>query len=716
MTKLRIIDLDIEEALSADTKVEAVALVEHPAIETEFMYFAEESFVVTDEIASKACKARKYKEENGSSCGTPVGWTRSAQLCNKENISLDTVKRMYSYLSRHKVDLETSKSYDDGCGLLMYDCWGGEPALEWSKKIVEKFEDFDYDITALPDYVNYDTGTTMIEDVAFVQKNPGETKDEYIGRCIAYHIDKGYPQDQAAAICYNQAEEAFNCGCFEEDPCWPDYEMVGQKEVDGKMVPNCVPVNMESTFSHYDLEDYELLKVLKELKQTSEQDFAAVTNLLYQGLTLQQVMEAQFRNGQKLYRYDRVTTPESNDHRDFCLSIEGNYFRRSIIDALSDFNTEFGHNRQPYSKWLYKGGPNCIHGWREFIWNSTWDDNGNRNVTLIDNGIVPGLPGTAPLNMPNNGYYSAKTKRKSEVAYIISQQQREGFTKATLESMIVDIDGTLIDGIDPRRPVINYVNSHYGKHRVIIVTGRTKDREQETIRELARFGVRYDDIYFNPGGSVANHKYQVAQNLLNKNYVITEAIENNPYDGAQYARLGIKVRKPESLSEQFSRLMFRSDDEKRMLYSPLMVPGLLIPRIDDVTGDQFFVRFTKEAIERMQNKFMIEQRLRNTNLEHDNSDAFEDMVMVESWIVQGKNDKAFELGFGENEIPTGTWMVGYKILDTPEGDIIWNDYIKTGKVKGLSAEGAFLMNFNGQNKSDEYLLKRIINILNQIEK
>jgi len=58
-------------------------------------------------------------------------------------------------------------------------------------------------------------------------------------------------------------------------------------------------------------------------------------------------------------------------------------------------------------------------------------------------------------------------------------------------------------------------------------------------------------------------------------------------------------------------------------------------------------------------------------------------------------------------------MVGYKILDTPQGDIIWNDFIKTGKVKGLSAEGAFLMNFS-RDKMDEYLLEEIINILNQI--
>ena len=52
---------------------------------------------------------------------------------------MDTVQRMYSYLSRHKVDLESSKGYDDGCGKLMYDSWGGLSALSWAESKVKQF-------------------------------------------------------------------------------------------------------------------------------------------------------------------------------------------------------------------------------------------------------------------------------------------------------------------------------------------------------------------------------------------------------------------------------------------------------------------------------------------------------------------------------------------------------------------------------------------------
>ena len=60
-------------------------------------------------------------------------------------------------------------------------------------------------------------------------------------------------------------------------------------------------------------------------------------------------------------------------------------------------------------------------------------------------------------------------------------------------------------------------------------------------------------------------------------------------------------------------------------------------------------------------------------------------------------------------------MGGYKVLDTAEGNEVWNKYIKTGKVKGMSVEGNFLLNFS-RDENDEYLLGRIINILKNTDK
>lgn len=87
-----------------------------------------------DGVKSNAKRALDWAEKNGwGSCGTPVGKQRANQLAKGEPISVDTIKRMYSYLSRHEVDLETSTTYNEGCGKLMYDAWGGKSGLGWSR-------------------------------------------------------------------------------------------------------------------------------------------------------------------------------------------------------------------------------------------------------------------------------------------------------------------------------------------------------------------------------------------------------------------------------------------------------------------------------------------------------------------------------------------------------------------------------------------------------
>ena len=87
-----------------------------------------------DGIRNNAKRAIEWANKNGwGSCGTPVGKQRANQLAKGEPISVDTIKRMYSFLSRHETDLQSSTGYGDGCGKLMYDAWGGKAALSWSR-------------------------------------------------------------------------------------------------------------------------------------------------------------------------------------------------------------------------------------------------------------------------------------------------------------------------------------------------------------------------------------------------------------------------------------------------------------------------------------------------------------------------------------------------------------------------------------------------------
>ena len=94
-----------------------------------------------ESVKNNAKSVLKYVEENGwGSCGTDVGKQRANQLAKGEPISEDTIRRMYSYLSRHAGDLDSSKGYDDGCGKLMYDSWGGKTALSWAESKVKSLD------------------------------------------------------------------------------------------------------------------------------------------------------------------------------------------------------------------------------------------------------------------------------------------------------------------------------------------------------------------------------------------------------------------------------------------------------------------------------------------------------------------------------------------------------------------------------------------------
>lgn len=78
---------------------------------------------------NNAKRALKWKEEKGSDCGTPVGWTRARQLANRERISRDTIARMASF-KRHQQWKDVP--YEQGCGGIMWDAWGGDAGIEWA--------------------------------------------------------------------------------------------------------------------------------------------------------------------------------------------------------------------------------------------------------------------------------------------------------------------------------------------------------------------------------------------------------------------------------------------------------------------------------------------------------------------------------------------------------------------------------------------------------
>ena len=122
------------------------------------------------------------------------------------------------------------------------------------------------------------------------------------------------------------------------------------------------------------------------------------------------------------------------------------------------------------------------------------------------------------------------------------------------------------------------------------------------------------------------------------------------------------------------------DQEKKILMGAAMIPEKPIYRVD---GDQeYYVFFTKETIKRASELYLMNGKQGNATLEH--QEKISGLSLVESWIIEDpEKDKSRAYGL---DYPVGTWMVSMKV----NNEDIWEEYVKSGKVKGFSIEGWFM--------------------------
>ena len=102
------------------------------------------SFKPTAGMKEEAQRGLDWREEHGRG-GTRVGAVRARQIVAGENLSEETVKRMYSFFSRHEVDKqgEGFSQGEDGYpsnGRIAWALWGGDAGFSWSKQIVERLK------------------------------------------------------------------------------------------------------------------------------------------------------------------------------------------------------------------------------------------------------------------------------------------------------------------------------------------------------------------------------------------------------------------------------------------------------------------------------------------------------------------------------------------------------------------------------------------------
>jgi hypothetical protein len=152
--------------------------------------------------------------------------------------------------------------------------------------------------------------------------------------------------------------------------------------------------------------------------------------------------------------------------------------------------------------------------------------------------------------------------------------------------------------------------------------------------------------------------------------------------------------------------MYFSNEEKRVVYAPAMIPNKMIFR-NNIQGEPANVFYTAETIEKLQQNYFRNKGNFSTNLDHADNNI-EGVFPFESWIVQNKEiDKSKDMGF---DVPNGTWMMGHKI----DNESVWNDYIKTGKIDGLSIEASLLHKEQLINKVNMSKLDAVIEAIKQV--
>jgi hypothetical protein len=156
-----------------------------------------------------------------------------------------------------------------------------------------------------------------------------------------------------------------------------------------------------------------------------------------------------------------------------------------------------------------------------------------------------------------------------------------------------------------------------------------------------------------------------------------------------------------TLSQQKEIQLATINEEQRILLGAVLIPNQPIYRNQD--GHEFNIVFPAETIKQVQQNFSRQGYQNNSTIEHSGT-QIEDVTFVETWIKMDEvHDKSVHYGFNE---PVGTWFAAMKV----NNEDIWNNYVKTGKVKGFSIDGVFDM--EKVNLKSEYMnINEIVNAI-----
>ena len=91
-----------------------------------------------DAIKNNAKRGLELNEKVSNKCATQVGKIRAQQLAQGKALTKQTIKRMFSYLSRAEEYYDESDT--TACGTISYLLWGGKAGKRWAESKLKELE------------------------------------------------------------------------------------------------------------------------------------------------------------------------------------------------------------------------------------------------------------------------------------------------------------------------------------------------------------------------------------------------------------------------------------------------------------------------------------------------------------------------------------------------------------------------------------------------
>jgi len=627
-TSVKIVKLDINEE-DDFSGVDSIALVESPAIESNWVMFSADvnkelfdSYTdYPDGVKNNAKRGIELNEKVDNKCATQVGKVRAQQLAKGEPISVETIKRMYSYLSRAEVN------YDEGdskaCGTISYLLWGGLAGKRWAESKLKELDLFegDLDVSGLPDYVNEPSGSLVVRDIY----DAAEDKEMVDG--IVELLIKVEDLDNRKQLVIDTIKD------FDE----------------------------QGTI--YDLDDF-----LERVNVTLSEDFEP---------QVEKYLEELFDFLGYIDELPIYSTREEAEEVSVIAGCSGAH--EHLVGDLTVWMPCMEHEpewddvlQEAYEAWLES---------KMKSWDSLGDEGKSKLLDYLD---------SVAFDAPKDKFNVIKT---SDIQ-AVGKDLGTSFLDTPTTKIRYQYDGP-----------VDSKNRDFCRILMERYTRQGKVFRKEDINNMSFAGVNTGfgpngineyNIFLYRGGNNCRHTWKQELYTISSN----DSWDNTTKEVKSIAELQkiIAPRVPQSalvetplgIGTEFSKQEFA---DQQIVAGPFMIPKKLIYRKDD--SGEYYVYFSDETIQKIAYKYMQNKYTDSTNLEHQESIGLKDVFVVESWLVADpKRDKSLIYSGGE-EYPKGTWYGLMKVKNKE----IWDNYVKTGFVKGFSVEGFFIDEL--LNKSDK---------------